>query len=110
MRKTVSSIVAMVATAFLSILVSCPAQGDQTANLIKTRRAASTDVVPGYWHASLSKCRTYAEQHGVPLIAVWSNGEFCGHCIQFESACNTTQFKNWMPKFLTQQQMMILNY
>ena len=70
--------------------------GGSTATLIKSRRASSASVVPGYWHANLSKCKSYAQSHGVPLVAVWSNGDVCGHCTQFASACNNATFKNWM--------------
>ena len=79
-----------------SLLLPCTGMAGQTATLVKTRRAASASVVPGTWHASLSKCKTYARDHGVPLIAVWSNGDKCGHCLNFESACNNSTFKNWM--------------
>lgn len=81
-----------------SILLPCTGMAGQTATLVKSRRSASSSVVPGTWHASLSKCKTYARDHGVPLIAVWSNGDKCGHCLNFESACNNSTFKNWMKK------------
>jgi uncharacterized repeat protein (TIGR02543 family) len=67
-----------------------------TATLLKTRTAASKAVKPGVWHASFSKAKSYATEHGVPLIAVWSNGDACGHCVIFESACNSSYFKKWM--------------
>ncbi len=69
-----------------------------TATLLKTRTAASKAVKPGMWHASFSKAKSYATEHGVPLIAVWSNGDACGHCVTFESACNSSTFKDWMKK------------
>ena len=81
-----------------SILLPCTGMAGQTATLVKSRRSASSSVVPGTWHTSLSKCKTYARDHGVPLIAVWSNGDKCGHCLNFESACNNSTFKNWMKK------------
>ena len=34
--------------------------------------------------------------NGIPLIAVWSNGDACSHCTKFENACNSAYFKNWM--------------
>ena len=67
-----------------------------TSTLIATRRKASQSVVPGVWHAGFSKCKAYAKEHGVPLIAVWSNGDACGLCVMFETSCNNKTFKNWM--------------
>lgn len=67
-----------------------------TATLVKTRRKASQDVVPGVWHAGFSKCKAYAVANRVPLIAVWSNGDACGHCWMFEEAVNHSYFRNWM--------------
>ena len=68
----------------------------ETAKLVKTRLAKTADVKTGVWHAGLSKCRSYAANNGVPLIAVWSNGDACTHCTTFESACLNSHFKEWM--------------
>ena len=67
-----------------------------TANLVKTRLAQSKAVVPGYWHSDLAKCKDYAKKNGVPLIAVWSNGDLCGHCVTFEQAVVKSDFTKWM--------------
>lgn len=67
-----------------------------TSTLLKTRRSASSSVVPGYWHASFSKAKSYAVAKKVPLIAVWSNGDACGHCVMFENAVNSSKFRTWM--------------
>ncbi len=82
----------------IAFAISLSGLADQTSTLVKSRLAASKAVVPGQWHASLSKCKAYAKSHGVPLIAVWSNGDKCGHCFNFEKACNNSTFKNWMKK------------
>lgn len=81
--------------ALSALAMSCMG-ANETANLVKTRTARSGAVVPGKWHAGYSKCLSYAKDHNVPLIAVWSNGQNCGHCISFASACNSSTFKNWM--------------
>ena len=85
---------------FVAAIVACvsmlPVHAGATATLVKTRLAASKAVVPGVWHASLSKTKSYAVEHGVPLIAVWSNGDACPHCVDFETSCTSTAFKNWM--------------
>jgi len=70
--------------------------GGPTATLIKTRSSAKAEVVPGKWHAGFAACKKYALENQVPLIAVWSNGDACGHCVTFEEAVNTSTFKNWM--------------
>ena len=90
-----SSKVMMFLAAFLATL-ACWAS--QTSKLVASRDAASKPVRLNVWHADLNKCKSYAKSHGVPLIAVWSNGEACPHCVDFESACNATYFKNWMKK------------
>ena len=85
---------------FVATIVACasllPVHAGATATLVKTRLAASKPVEPGKWHASLSKAKSYAVNHGVPLIAVWSNGDLCPHCVDFETSCTSTAFKNWM--------------
>ena len=85
-----------VLTLLFAATVTVPLLAGQTATLLKTRLSAEKAVVPGVWHASFSKAKSYATEHGVPLIAVWSNGDACGHCVIFESACNSSYFKNWM--------------
>lgn len=70
--------------------------GGQTATLTSQRSAATAAVTPGKWHAGWKKCKAYAEKHGVPMIAVWSNGDSCGHCVGFESSVNSSYFKKWM--------------
>lgn len=68
----------------------------ETKKLISERSSAKSAVVPGVWHAGFSKCKSYATSNKVPLIAVWSNGDSCGHCVLFESAVNSSYFKKWM--------------
>lgn len=80
----------------LLLALALSAHAGITANLVKLRASKSSPVTPGQWHASLSKCKTYAENNKVPLVAVWSNGDLCGHCTTFESACLSSTFKNWM--------------
>ena len=87
----------MKAVAILAaVLAAADVFAGPTATLLKTRSKASADVVPGTWHAGFSKCKSYAEKNKVPLIAVWSNGDACGHCVIFETAVNHKTFTNWM--------------
>lgn len=52
----------------------------------------------GEWHANFSASRKYAVDNKIPFIAVWSNGDSCGHCVIFENAVNSSYFRNWMKK------------
>jgi len=83
----------------LAALVGVFAQsgfGGITATIVKSRSAKSDPVTLGKWHCNFSKCKDYAVKNKVPLIAVWSNGDACGHCVMFEESINSTVFKNWM--------------
>ena len=89
MKKSVLLLVMM--CCFSSVLYA-----GETSKLVKTRASKTAAVTPGKWHAGLSKAKSYAVSKGIPLIAVWSNGDNCGHCVMFESACNSSAFKTWM--------------
>lgn len=92
MKKTRTFFVALMAcVCALPVFSAGP-----TATLVANRRKASQSVVPGVWHAGFSKCKAYAEANKVPMIAVWSNGDACGHCYMFEQSVNHKYFKNWM--------------
>ena len=67
----------------------------ETATLVKTRSAYSDAVTLGKWHCNYTKAKKFAIDNKVPLIAVWSKGDTCGHCVSFESSCNSSTFKNW---------------
>ena len=84
--------------AFLACLLAFASAdaASPTATLLKTRRASSAAAATGVWLANFSKAKSFAQANGVPLVAVWSNGDSCGHCTTFEGACNSTYFKNWM--------------
>lgn len=67
-----------------------------TEKLLDLRAARGTTVKTGEWHAGFTAVRNYAETKGLPLIAVWSNGENCSHCIKLEKNFLNATFKNWM--------------
>ena len=69
-----------------------------TGYLLAQRIAASGDARTGEWHADLDKCIAFANAHGIPLIAVWSNGDNCGHCKKFENNALSVPFREWMAK------------
>lgn len=68
----------------------------ETATLVRSRVSAAAEVTTGVWYSGFDKAKSYATSKKIPLIAVWSNGDVCSHCIRFESACNSSAFKNWM--------------
>ena len=67
-----------------------------TGDVLATRDARGAAVRPGVWHADLNKARAYAEANGLPLVAVWSNGDECAHCVAFENCIMSPAFRNWM--------------
>ena len=67
-----------------------------TDDLLAVRRARTKSVKMGIWHADLNKAKAYAEENGMPLIAVWSNGDDCSHCIVFEKMAMAPVFTEWM--------------
>ncbi len=67
-----------------------------TKTFLKQRAAAGDPVKAGQWHAGFSKMKKYAEEQNIPFIAVWSNGDVCGHCTAFENSCMQSEFTSWM--------------
>lgn len=47
------------------------------------------------WSSGFSAVKKFAESNDVPLIAVWSNGDACGHCINFEKSLMQSAFTTW---------------
>lgn len=85
-----------VIVAFAALGLAAVAQATPTDTLISRRAKAGTPVVPGQWHAGFSAVKQYAEDNGLPLMAVWSNGDNCSHCLKFERGVNSATFNTWM--------------
>lgn len=66
-----------------------------TDNMKKLRAAKSAPVKLGQWHADFKTVKNFALGKKVPLLAVWSNGDSCGHCIAFEQCLMDSKFKTW---------------
>ena len=64
-----------------------------TEKILKTRVKTPT---LGKWSSGFSKVKKFADTNEIPLIAVWTNGDVCGHCVWLEEAAMTKTFRNWM--------------
>lgn len=63
-----------------------------TSTFLKKRVSKPT---LGKWSSGFSAVKKYSEDNNVPLIAVWSNGDACGHCVNFEKSVQETVFTSW---------------
>ena len=77
-------------------LLSAVVSASNTTLVLNMRDARSAAVRPGYFHADLAKCRAYAEANKLPLVAIWSNGDFCAHCLAMEGGLASAPFTTWM--------------
>lgn len=96
MKNSMSMLKCAVFAALTVFCASTTEAASPTATLLKTRASYNEAVTTGKWQSNFYKARKYAVDNGIPFVAVWSNGDACGHCIMFENGCNTTYFKNWM--------------
>ena len=90
MKKVVYALVAALAASVV--------QAGPTADFAKSVLGKSAAATPGRWNSNFDKCKKYCDDNGVPFVAVWSNGDACGHCTAFEKACEKSYFKNWQKK------------
>jgi len=90
MKKVVYALVAALAASVV--------QAGPTADFAKSVLGKSAAATPGRWNSNFDKCKKYCEDNGVPFVAVWSNGDACGHCTAFEKACEKSYFKTWQKK------------
>ena len=63
-----------------------------TATFLKSRVKTPT---LGKWASNFAAVKKAALAAKVPLIAVWSNGDACGHCQRFTKSISQTVFKKW---------------
>lgn len=89
MKRKILSLLALV-------LFVTNASAGVTATFLKSRLASGASAKPNVWLADFKKAKAYAEKNKLAFVAVWSNGDRCGHCTRFESACNSSYFKKWM--------------
>ena len=70
--------------------------GQPTGIILAQRKGWNDSVELGRWHSNLDNARAYAEANGVPLLAIWSNGDDCGHCKKWENNAISEPFEKWM--------------
>ncbi len=70
--------------------------GAPTGVILAQRKGMNDSIELGRWHANLDNARAYAEANGVPLLAIWSNGDNCGHCKKWENNAISEPFETWM--------------
>ena len=64
-------------------------------NILNIRLPSDAPVQLHKWNSNLSACKDYADQHGVPLIVMWSNVG-CSHCVILEKAIYSQAFQQYM--------------
>ena len=82
--------------ALLALLSVMTVQAGPTSTLLKKRASYNAAVTTGKWQSNFVKAKKYAVDNKLPFIAVWSNGDQCGHCVTFEEAVNNGNFTKWM--------------
>ena len=64
-----------------------------TSTFLKSRVSKPT---VGKWSSGFGAVKKYAEDNNVPIIGVWSNGDKCGYCTNFENTVMNSAFMKWM--------------
>lgn len=77
-------------------LFVCQCQAGPTKTLVNSRAGYKDAVTTGKWQSNFYKAKKYAVDNGMPFVAVWSNGDACGHCVMFEYSVLSSYFKKWM--------------
>ena len=67
-----------------------------TSDFIKLRSTKTPKV--GEWNINYNDALAKAKKDGKFIVAVWSNGDACGYCVNAEKCMMTATFKNWMAK------------
>lgn len=67
-----------------------------TGKILAARAKAGTPIKLGQWHAGFTEVKNYAVNNGLPLLAIWSNGEDCSHCKKLERCMAQGVFTTWM--------------
>ena len=63
-----------------------------TTTFLKSRVSKPT---VNKWSSGFTAVKKYADDNNLPLIGVWTNGDACGLCVNFEKTLMTSTFLNW---------------
>lgn len=55
----------------------------------------SDNILTGNYYSSFSKIKKYAITNKIPLVAIWSNGDACNHCVMLEKLLISASFTKW---------------
>ena len=91
MKKTVKFVIAAVLAAS-----ALGAWASDTGKILAARAKAGAPIKLGQWHAGFTEVKNYAVNNGLPLLAIWSNGEDCSHCKKLERCMAQGVFTTWM--------------
>lgn len=69
--------------------------GKQGVSIGATYATAGMQLEPGKWYTNFAVCKKFADDNGMPLLAVWGNHE-CVHCWYTESCFTKDAFKTWL--------------
>ena len=92
MRKNVLTCVVLLA----GVTFCTSAMASDTGKILAMRAEVGTPIVLGQWHAGFTEVKNYAVNNGLPLLAIWSNGEGCSHCQKLERCMAQGVFTTWM--------------
>ena len=63
-----------------------------TTTFLKSRVSKPT---VNKWSSGFTAVKKYADDNNLPLIGVWTNGDACGLCVNFEKTLMNSTFLNW---------------
>lgn len=63
-----------------------------TTTFLKSRVSKPT---VNKWSSGFTAVKKYADDNNLPLIGVWTNGDACGLCVNFEKTIMKSEFLNW---------------
>lgn len=66
-----------------------------TEEVMKSRIKSNAAIKAGKWCEDFEKAKKFADKNKMPILAVWSNGDLCGHCVNFNKCILDKTFTKW---------------